>query len=662
MADHHSRKNRLGNPNSDPSYDVFDEDPLVELARIVSEDGGYFNIPDRRQPTVQRAVESQPEPQSRVDELGMDLETQLMEELEMSMADPSDEVYGDDFQSAGYDDEGQFDDDDSSYEDQHSYAPEDTATLARISDEPVEVAARFDDEAYPSNAGRWAEELDDEPVGSGTRDQFEAVNGVANEDISLSGSPASTLLSSEELAELHDAVARDDGEQAWEPVDLEAEFSGTFSPDDDEDHDGIGVPPVIPVGERYGPDRHGAVAQGGRSGRKLMAIAAVLSIAVLGGVVVAMMSSTSMAPSGTPPVIKADSSPLKIQPDQSDVASSEPEQAIFDVAENEREPVEEVLRDRTEKPVDRIIPLEGAQQTDVLRPVGSDAAGQGEKNMARMTDENTVSASAPKYDPIGPKTVTTWKVDADGKIIRPAPGQIEELSAADSGVTVGREEPLIVGGLPTPVEEAASTANVANEPEPVPVNVVEVKPDPVIDDVARQTNGTASPLTEIVAELPGQADGTPLPRARPEAAETIIARAQLPQQQTLVAKPANPVQGGAAPVNLLEAAQQPAAARTQASASQVSPANTGSTASTGSGYLVQLSSQRTEEQAQAAFNGLKRQFPELLGNQTPNIQRADLGDRGIYYRVRVGPMTDRAGATQFCEQLKSSGGNCFVTR
>ena len=47
MADNYSRKNRLSNPGVDPSYDVYDEDPLVELARIVSEDGGYFNIADR---------------------------------------------------------------------------------------------------------------------------------------------------------------------------------------------------------------------------------------------------------------------------------------------------------------------------------------------------------------------------------------------------------------------------------------------------------------------------------------------------------------------------------------------------------------------------------------------------------------------------------------
>jgi hypothetical protein len=75
-----------------------------------------------------------------------------------------------------------------------------------------------------------------------------------------------------------------------------------------------------------------------------------------------------------------------------------------------------------------------------------------------------------------------------------------------------------------------------------------------------------------------------------------------------------------------------------------------------------LSSQRSEEQAVAAFNGLKKRFPSLLGDQAANIQRADLGDRGVYYRVRVGPMADQVAAAQFCEQLKSSGGSCFVTR
>ncbi len=677
MADNYSRKSRLGNPTSEPSYDVFDEDPLVELARIVSEDGGYFNMPDRRQREAQRAVEAEPAPQSGDDELGLDLESQLMEELEMSMADPSDEVYGDDFDAADYDDGDEYEPVDERYEDQNGYAPEDSATLTRMSEEPVGVAASFDEETYGSENGQWAEDLTeefaDEPVEQPVFSEHArhapadpaAQDSNPDDDYSISGSPAGSLLSAEELAELHEAVARDGELRSREPVDLETEFSAALSGERvDDDDGGIGIPPVIPLGERYGPDRRDATVQGKRSGRKLMAIAAVLSIAVLGGGVVAMMNSTSLTSSkGTPPVIKADTSPVKVQAEESDVAASESDQQpVFDIASNQGEQVEEVLRDRTEKPVDRIIPLEESQPTGVLRPVGSDAAGQGEKTTARWTDESASGTSAPKFDPIGPKTVTTWKVGPDGKIIRPAPGQVEEQASVGSDSAA--DEPMIVGGLPTPVEEPAMSAGAEEEPKPVPVNVVDVKTGPSDEGADVQSESTSSPLADVVADLSNggaAGSGTPLPRARPAEAESLIASAELPEQPVLVAKPANPVQGGSGPVNLLEAARQGTATRT--AARQATPVNTGSTApATSSGYVVQLSSQRSEEQAQAAFNGLKQRFPELLGNRTPNIQRADLGDRGIYYRVRVGPMADREGAVQFCEQLKSSGGSCFVTR
>ena len=44
------------------------------------------------------------------------------------------------------------------------------------------------------------------------------------------------------------------------------------------------------------------------------------------------------------------------------------------------------------------------------------------------------------------------------------------------------------------------------------------------------------------------------------------------------------------------------------------------------------------------------------------IQEADLGTKGLYYRVRVGPWASRDDAIKVCEALKAAGGNCFVTQ
>jgi cell division protein FtsN len=51
-----------------------------------------------------------------------------------------------------------------------------------------------------------------------------------------------------------------------------------------------------------------------------------------------------------------------------------------------------------------------------------------------------------------------------------------------------------------------------------------------------------------------------------------------------------------------------------------------------------------------------------LGSQSPLIKRADLGDKGIYYRAMVGPFGSADEASKFCGSLKSAGGQCVIQR
>jgi cell division protein FtsN len=80
------------------------------------------------------------------------------------------------------------------------------------------------------------------------------------------------------------------------------------------------------------------------------------------------------------------------------------------------------------------------------------------------------------------------------------------------------------------------------------------------------------------------------------------------------------------------------------------------------GNFVQLSSQRSMEQAQSAYADLQSRYASVLGSLSPQIQEADLGAKGIYFRVRVGPWATRAEAIAVCESLKSAGGDCIVIR
>jgi hypothetical protein len=95
---------------------------------------------------------------------------------------------------------------------------------------------------------------------------------------------------------------------------------------------------------------------------------------------------------------------------------------------------------------------------------------------------------------------------------------------------------------------------------------------------------------------------------------------------------------------------------------QTAPAPASPAASGGGAFLVQVSSQPSEAVAQSSFKALQSKFPSVLGSQTPVIKRADLGEKGVVYRAMVGPFNSRDEAVQFCESLKSAGGQCFVPR
>jgi len=75
---------------------------------------------------------------------------------------------------------------------------------------------------------------------------------------------------------------------------------------------------------------------------------------------------------------------------------------------------------------------------------------------------------------------------------------------------------------------------------------------------------------------------------------------------------------------------------------------------------VQLSSQKSESEAQSSFRSLQTKFPNELGDRQPIIRRADLGSKGVVYRAMVGPFASAQEASQFCASYKAAGGQCFL--
>ena len=128
---------------------------------------------------------------------------------------------------------------------------------------------------------------------------------------------------------------------------------------------------------------------------------------------------------------------------------------------------------------------------------------------------------------------------------------------------------------------------------------------------------------------------------------------------TIAANPQRPGQSGSAE-------DTAASNREHLTAVPVANANSDTAAVTApivaSGYAVQVTSERSESRAQAAFRALQAKYPNQLSGHPPIIRRADLGAAGIYYRALVGPFASAEKATKMCSALKAAGGDCIIQK
>jgi SPOR domain len=77
-------------------------------------------------------------------------------------------------------------------------------------------------------------------------------------------------------------------------------------------------------------------------------------------------------------------------------------------------------------------------------------------------------------------------------------------------------------------------------------------------------------------------------------------------------------------------------------------------------FLVSVTSQPTEAEAQSSYRAMQRKYPDQLGSRTPIIKKVDKKGGGSAYRALVGPFASREEATRFCSGYSSAGGQCWV--
>jgi len=266
-------------------------------------------------------------------------------------------------------------------------------------------------------------------------------------------------------------------------------------------------------------------------------------------------------------------------------------------------------------------------------------------------------------------------VTADSRPVKEAPDQpggkefphknkliYDRLTNADepeSERLVPRQENVAVpampqadGSLPTPVASTDLATQSVGEPMavasvgdtmpdggPRKVKTMVVKPDGSVVE-------SETPETGAVPELPAATPPAGAAMPAPEAAQQLAAPAPAAAPPAPVAAPAAPAAAPepkpeAKPTQTAAVTPQPAAAPTK--------------------YVVQVASKKNQTEALASFADMQQKYPSLLASYKPIVQKADLGDKGVWYRLRIGPIADKSAASKLCSQLKQQGlPDCLV--
>ena len=78
-------------------------------------------------------------------------------------------------------------------------------------------------------------------------------------------------------------------------------------------------------------------------------------------------------------------------------------------------------------------------------------------------------------------------------------------------------------------------------------------------------------------------------------------------------------------------------------------------------WQIQLISSPNKSAMEKAWNDLSKKYAVLKG-LPHEVETADLGSKGIFYRLKAGAFKERVEADKICNSIKSAGGSCLVKK
>ncbi len=255
-------------------------------------------------------------------------------------------------------------------------------------------------------------------------------------------------------------------------------------------------------------------------------------------------------------------------------------------------------------------------------------------------------------------------VQADGRPYKSEPMEVggmdipnrdstifDTMRTAENGEGAGRVENL----LDPSSDEEASSEEVAQAPaEPEDITLSAQAPEQTTQSASAQPAPAETAQAQPKAVEVKPPETVHVPGSSPETLAFV--RSVLDDE---AAEPATPQ---ATP---LQREQRPtASASTETELAKVAPAS-GAAKTTASAivgnYFVQLSSIREESIAPKEWAKLQNTYPSLQGMKY-RVQEANLGERGIYYRIQAGPFS-KEEASSICGKIEAQkSGGCLVVK
>ena len=188
------------------------------------------------------------------------------------------------------------------------------------------------------------------------------------------------------------------------------------------------------------------------------------------------------------------------------------------------------------------------------------------------------------------------------------------------------------------------------------------KPEPTkVASPADQSLQGGPPMDLRPSSSEDTPDQTPVPESFEEEAGMKVT-ADVSSVQQAGEEPVEPEAGEP------ESVPQPSPATTQEtaepseSAGNLSGQASGFAFASGGEFVVQISAFRSEAAATQAWEKANASHPAIFNGATKSVERADLGSKGVFYRLRAGAFGSRADASEFCDAYKAQGGDCIVVR